>query len=202
MITAAFVYLLASTALIALEQKLAHLARNDRSLAWLSAHLYVPLARTLVLVAFVLLAYPALLGLEAAPPLGLVLRDGHADVLITTLFCASLALPLVPVVRAVPGAVLAGQGILACCLLTSWVAAALGAPEPRLWMGWLIALQVLAILIAGRYAARALIALYPRDPGAGFAAMAGEAARLASELPVVALYGWALGRQLVPFVAD
>lgn len=199
MIAAIAVYLLASATLIALEQKLAYATRADATQTWLNDRVYTPLARTFVLVLFVVMAYPTLLGLDQAPPLGHVLRDGHADTLITSLFAASLALPMVPVVRAVPGAVLAGQGILACCLLTTWVAATLGAPAPRLWMGWLVALEVLAVLIVGRYAGRALLALYPRGARAGIADIASEAARLASEIPAVALYGWALGRQLVPY---
>lgn len=201
MFAAVIAYVAASAALIALEQRLARAAHTDPQLAWLNERIYTPLGRTLVLVLFIVLAYPAPLGLPAAPPLGEVLRDGNADRLITALFVASLALPLVPVVRAVPGAVLAGQGILACCLLTSWVADALGAGPVRYWMGVLVALEVAAILVAGRFAARGVLALYPGRLRSRYADIASEAARLLSEIPAIALYGWALGRQLQPFAA-
>lgn len=196
MIAAVIAYLVAGAALIALEQRLDTIAQTDATFAWLNDHLYTPLARTLVLVLFIVLAYPDVLGLESAPALGEVLRAGNADVLISSLFAASLLLPLVPVVSALPGVVLAGQGILACCLLTSWVADALGVAEVRYWMGPLVALEVIAILLAGRLAARALAQIYPRPAHSRYSSVAGEAARLLSEVPAILVYGWALGRQL------
>ncbi len=188
-------YIAASIALIVIEQRLARLAGTDAGLQWLSDHIYVPILRTLVVLGFVALAYPALFGLAAAPPLPALLAGGRADLAITTAFFASLVLPLLPVMNHVPGSVLAAQGILACCLVAGWLAQAAGLDAVRLWAGWLVALQVVAILLAGSLSGRAVVRYYVPRKALHHAVLIEEGVRLAAVIAAILLYSFALGRQ-------
>ena len=190
-------FLVASVVLVVIEQRLVRLADTDAGIHWLSDHIYVPLLRTLVVLGFVALAYPALFGLATAPRLPELLGGGRADLVITAAFAASLVLPLLPFMERLPGAIMAAQGILACCLLAGWLGHAVGLAPTRLWAGWFVALQVVAILLAGKLLGRAIVKFYVPRQAQRFAPIIEEGARLASAIPAISLYSLALGRQFV-----
>ena len=189
-------FLVASIAMIAVEQRLLRLADTDPGIHWLSDHIYIPLLRTLVVLGFVALAYPALFGITTAPPLPALLGGGRADLVITAAFAASLVLPLLPFMERLPGAIMTAQGILACCLLAGWLAQA-GGLAPRLWTGWVVVVQVIAILLAGKLLGRAIVRFYVPRRALRFAPIIEEGARLASAIPAISLYSFALGRQFL-----
>ena len=190
-------FLVASIALIVVEQRLMVLADTDAGIHWLSDHIYIPLLRSLVVLGFVALAYPALFGIETAPPLPALLGGGRANLAITTAFAASLVLPLLPFMERLPGAITATQGILGCCLLASWLGQAAGLAPARLWTGWFVALQVVAILVAGKLLGRAVVKFHVPRRAQRFAPLIEEVARLASAIPAISLYSFALGRQFL-----
>lgn len=195
MITAIAFYLVASVALIAIERRLVRFADVDPGIDWLNDHVYTPLLRTFVVLGFVALAYPALFGLADAPPLLRLLRGGRADLALTAAFAISLVLPLVPGIYRLPGAVLALQGILACCLLAGWLAEHYGV-QPRLWAGWVVVAQVGAALVAGKLIGKTIVKIYVPRRRERDALVVEEAARMLSEIPAIALYADALGRFL------
>ncbi|MBT8144635.1 MAG: hypothetical protein KJO55_08035 [Gammaproteobacteria bacterium] len=197
MLVAIAFYIAASIGLIYVEQRLALLGNDDAVIDWLNDHVYTPALRTFALVAFILLAYPDLYGLTDAPSLATVLRDGRADLLLTTLFFISLFLPLVTVVDRIPGAILALQGILGCAMLASWVGDALDRGDINIWVGWPIIAQIIAILLAGLALGRLASWLYAPRLRQRYAGPVREAARLAAEIPAILVYSFAVGQQFL-----
>lgn len=204
LLTAGVVHLLL---LAALWPATVWLDRRTREVAlthWLLEHLGYPLLRALVIVVFVLLAYPALFGLEAAPARQALLaaEPGRWHTLLNWVFLASLLLPVVPVLGAIQALILPLQGMVAAALLFSWLAQALGAQAVSLWPGAreLAVISLAALVshgaarwVAGRLGAELDRALNLADDGE---ALVFESVVLMFQLPVLLLYGLGLGRQL------
>ena len=169
-----------------------HIAEIGRSL-WRSA----------VVMAAVLLAYPALFGFRAAPALiillpGNVLQGVGA---LTLVFLCRVLASLVPALRVRTGMLDTLQGMAAVAVLFAWYSHYLGALSTSVWPGLLAALALwgLSVLMP------ALAAGLGRDFGAGLAArfgiaslepLCGQAMGMAAVAPIVMLYGYLLGMQL------
>jgi hypothetical protein len=171
--------------------------------AWLWEHLYAPMLRAAILLAFLFIAYPALYGLSEAPPLLSVLfaGEGRFGHLLGVLFLLSLVLPLVPVAGALPGLVLPIQGMAGAALLFHWLAQAVGVTEPSYWPGAGVAALMLAVSLAAYWLAKwcvaALQGIATQWNVADLDDLVFEAVLLLFQAPAIILYSASLGRQLV-----
>ncbi len=173
--------------------------------AWMVEHIALPLARAAVLSLFVLIAYPALFGLEAAPPLAQVLfaENGRLTALVNLAFVISLLLPLLPFGGRRQGLILPLQGIALSMLLFNWTATAIGIDDYSYWPGTANAVAVIAIsLIAPQLAhhiSHWLGAHVDRiATREGFEDLVFEGLLLFLQAPAIIVYSLSLGRQLTP----
>ena len=95
--------------------------------AW--RHVFGPLMRAALIAAFVLIAYPALIGVRSAPPLAILLEDSSIGItgLLNMLFVLSVVLPIVVRPLRRPGLIVPIQGLVATAVVFSWFTAYLGA---------------------------------------------------------------------------
>lgn len=181
--------------------------RNDTNPAWVWSfeHVVTPLFRAVLVVVFVVIAYPSVFGLYAAPPLD-VLVDVDADRmsrLVGLLFGVSLLVPLAdhPLTR--PAIVLPLQSVLATGTVFLWLKDYLGITVATLWPGaGFVALILVLSFTSHRLVVRAA-ALLGRHYDDRFA-VEGSAKWLArglepwAQIPTIVFYGAALGLQLAP----
>lgn len=202
--TAALVHLLLLAALWPFTVWLERRVREVTVTHWLLEQLGYPLLRALLIIVFILIAYPALFGLQSAPPWQALLaaEPGRWQSLLNWVFLASLLLPLLPVLGALQALILPLQGMLASALVFGWLAENRDLNEISLWPGTGTLLLILFAALLSHAAAKALArrlgpALDRRlnlaDEGE---ALAFETVILLFQLPVILLYGLALGRQL------
>lgn len=92
-------------------------------LRWQWEHVAIPLLRILLLLLFIVLAYPELYGLHSASAFGTVVstENGHTYHLINILFILAVLLPLVPVIGDWQALALPLQGATAVALIFSWM---------------------------------------------------------------------------------
>lgn len=125
---------------------------------WLFEHVLIPAARAMTLVLFILVAYPALFGLETAPPLGELLAADRMRIttLLNIVFVLTLLLPLLPGISRWPELVLPLQGITAATLLFRWLASTLPEREIHYWPGLTTVLGLLALAVVTHWLAKEL----------------------------------------------
>lgn len=165
-------------------------------LLWLYAHIAAPLLRILLLLLFIVLAYPYLFGLPAAPPLTDVLAGGSARTmqLINWLFIISVLIPLLPVVGTWPGLVLPLQGLTAAGLVYSWLP---GAAMSDYWPGMPVLLLLPALALLGYTAAlwlgnRLAGWIEPRFNISHSESIISNALLIALQLPIIVIYAHSL----------
>ncbi|NIR59223.1 MAG: hypothetical protein GWO02_06730 [Gammaproteobacteria bacterium] len=204
LLVAGGVYALLALGLLIGEGALLERLRHVPVSAWIAERVGLPLARAALVIAFVLLAYPAIFGLDGrAPPLGEVLaaEGGRLHVLLNGVFAAGVLLPLVPVLGAVEALVLPVQGAAAATLLFGWTAVAAGAPQTAPWAGWAAAAALVLIAAVGHRAslwagARLGPVIDRRFAVTGGAGLVYEGLVLLCQLPAIVVYGRALGARL------
>lgn len=170
---------------------------------WLWEHLYLPMFRAVVLMSFILLAYPVLFGLHEAPALADLLsaEDGRVSRLLGLVFLLSLVLPLLPALGTIPALILPLQGIAGAALLFNWVCRARGIAEVSYLPDWQ-ALMAMVSLAAGTYWLAQNTLLVTDWLGREFLETAdldeliGEGLTLLLQAPVIIVYGLSLGSQL------
>ncbi len=190
---------------LALARVIAGVAADAGSgaLGWLWAHLYAPMLRAGAVAVFLLLAYPALFGLEAAPPLGDLLAAGEHRLsrLIGLLLLVSLALPLVVAGPLATALALPAQGLAASALLLGWVAAHDPALTVAYWPGAGAAAALVGVAVAGYWLARRALDLIgglgertlgTRDLDAALR----EAVLMLFQAPAILIYTLATGARL------
>ena len=93
-------------------------------LEWMYSHIGLPFARVILVLIFILSAYPALYGVDLIPSLGNVLLEHSERIhsLINWLFVSSLVIPFIPMVGIIPALVIPIQAILATAMLFNWAA--------------------------------------------------------------------------------
>ncbi|MEX2524133.1 MAG: hypothetical protein WD750_04180 [Gammaproteobacteria bacterium] len=157
MLTAAMIYAGLSLIGIVFFHRIHALLENS-ILFWKWEHIGMPLLRTALMLAFILIAYPILFGLTDAPPLiELFARDGmRLNYLFNLIFIVTLILPLTPVIGEWTELVLPLQGIAASLLLFSWLADAAGVEPVRYWPGWNTVFMVLILAMITHWLATAL----------------------------------------------
>ena len=186
-----------AAALLGLEWLRRH-AESAAPSAWLLRHFGRPLVHALLLVAFVLIAYPALLGLQHAPGLTSMLNGGsHLSGLINLAMLLALALPWVARPAGLQALLLPLQTAALLMLLGHWLAAApLGyLPDPV--SGALFVAFAWAGYRLNRLFGSALGELIDRRWAvAGSGTIVGEALLPLFQAPGVIAYGLTLGHQL------
>lgn len=191
-----------SIALVWAEFRLSGWLHHHPVTGWLSEHVYLPLARAALILAFIAMAYPVLYGVTGTPPLPALLAGGEHRLshLINLLFLLSLLLPLLPVIGALPGLILPAQGITAAGLLFYWLIGATG-QAADLFPGWPAAGMILLWIYAGH---RLALAAADRLGAWGntrfemedLEKAAYEFLILICQTPAILIYTLALGRQL------
>ena len=170
---------------------------------WLWEHFYAPLLRAGVLVAFLLLAAPDIYGVTGPhSATGLLFAvEGRFGHLLGLVFLLSLALPLLPVVGALPALVLPIQGVAGTALVFGWLAQSAGLSEVSYWpgLGTLFLLCGLSV-VAYWLATRAVALIQGIGTHWNFAdldELVFEAVLLLFQAPVIIVYSSSLGRQLI-----
>lgn len=183
--------------------RLHHAVQDVGFTAWTVEHVLLPWCRVLALLLFLLLAYPRLFGLEAAPPMPDLLwgRDGRVSTLINTAFVLSLLLPLTPLLGRLQGLVLPMQAIAMATLLFHWLILALNVPAVSYWPGGDAAAVIMLLAPLTQQLARHVShwigchvnRRYQRE---GFETLLYEGLLLFFQIPTVLIYTLTLGRQL------
>lgn len=170
---------------------------------WLFEHVLIPAARAMTLVLFILVAYPALFGLETAPPLGelLAVDRMRLTTLLNVVFLLTLLLPLLPGISRLPELVLPLQGITAATLLFRWLASSLPAREILYWPGMNTVLGLLLLAVVTHWLAKGLShQLAQRLDRAldieGSDRLIYRSVVMLMQMPVILLYTLSLGGQL------
>ena len=186
-----------------LERCLAPRLRTQPAVARWWRRLGAPSLRSALIVSAVALAYPALFGLRAAPPLVALLANDRVS-LGVSLGLVFLARPLalrLAAVRARPGLLDALQGLFAVAVMFRWFAAYLGAASVSLWPGFAAA----AVLAALCLVMPSLAAGLGYDFGARvvqdraldtLAPLCGNAMGMIAVAPIMMIYGYLLGLQI------
>ncbi len=169
---------------------------------WLWENLYAPMVRAGILMAFLLLAYPEIFGLNHAPTIGRLLfeEQGRFGSLLGVLFLLSLLLPLLPAVGRFPALVLPVQGIAGSALVFHWLAEASNLARVSYWPGFGTVFLLSTLSVAAYWLATRAIS-FIQDVGthwdiADLDELVFEAVLLLFQVPVIVIYCASLGRQL------
>ncbi len=167
---------------------------------WILLHMGLPLLRVALLLAFLLMAYPALYGMRGLPALGQVLGAEPARLasLVNVAFLIALLLPWVPGIGRIQALVLPVQGITASAQLFVWASrdAALGPVD--LWPGTATLLGITVAALLGHLLALRL-AVWVRDWGRAtlqvddLDAAGYQTLILVLQVPAILLYSLSLG---------
>ncbi len=186
-----------------LEFRLNRALGGDAALQWSWQFLLGPLARAAIIAGFVLLAYPALYGVRVAPSLATLLAGDalRVNTLIGILFIVSLLLPLLSLFSERSVLLLPAQALIATAIVFSWFTHDLGATSASLWPGLPTALILTGFILAGHRLAVMLSHLLGeafdlRFATTGAAALVLSATEMLVQVPVMLLYGYALGQQI------
>jgi len=126
-LTAIIAFTLLSIAIEIVGWKFQLLVQDISFNMWLLERIFIPLARAISLMIFILLCYPLLFGITVAPPLNSLLLEGshRINVLMNVLFVLPLLFSIIPVLGKMPALLLPIQGIAGSTLVFSWMQAAL-----------------------------------------------------------------------------
>lgn len=169
---------------------------------WYLQHIWIPLIRVFSIIAFIVLAYPVLLGLNEAPPiLELLAADNRFNTLLNALFFVTIALPLLPVIGRLHALVLPLQGIAAVLLLVNWLPPAQHFPAINFWpnshlLAGLLIMALLSHWLALKTAEAFGDWLDERLNREGFAILIYQMILLLFQAPIILSYSLYLGGQL------
>lgn len=201
-LAARLLYLLLGAALLWVEVRAYGRAGMTPVSEWVRDHVALPLLRVVLLVAFVLMAYPSLLGMAPAPALGEVLFGGDHRLrdLINLTFVIGLLLPLTPVIGRIEALVLPVQGVAAVWLLAVWTATQAGG-QGTPWPSAMGVAVVAVIAVIGQWVSTALAGPLGSATDRAWgtedsAALWNEAVLLAFQPLVIVAIGLDLGRGL------
>ncbi|MDJ0861890.1 MAG: hypothetical protein QNJ82_06590 [Gammaproteobacteria bacterium] len=170
---------------------------------WLWQHVYAPQLRAASLLIFLFMAYPTLYGLTDAPSVVQLLKaeEGRFGHILGVTFVLSLALPMLPVIGAIPALVLPVQGAVAAALLFHWLAESTHPDSLSYWPGAGVALGMLVLSVAA-YGLAGQAARLTEHLGhrvldvADLGDLVLETLLLLLQAPAIVLYATVLGRQL------
>jgi hypothetical protein len=170
---------------------------------WIFQHLVIPAARATALVAFILVAYPALFGLNSAMPMGELLSQDKMRLtnLYNVTFVLSLLLPLIPLFSRLPALLLPIQGIIAASMVFHWLAATQPQVEASIWPGFNIFGIVIVLAIITHAVAKELSHILAQRLDAAIERQGSDkliyrTVVMALQAPVILVYTLALGEQV------
>lgn len=183
--------------------RLLELVHDALPTLWIFEHLVIPAARATTLVAFILVAYPALFGLNEAMPMGELLSQSKMRLtnLYNVTFLLSLLLPLFPLFDRLPALLLPIQGIIAASMVFHWLAATQPQLEASIWPGFpIVGIVVVAAIISHAVAKELSHILARRIDDAiereGSDKLIYRTVVMTLQAPVILVYTLALGEQL------
>lgn len=184
---------------------LAYIAENhlpSRLLQWQWEHVAMPLLRILLLLLFIVMAWPELYGIQSGPALDAVLTpdSGRSITLVNLLFVLAMLLPLIPVLGDWHVLTLPLQGITAVALLFNWM------PDSQatlsvFWPGWLTVFTLVVVawvayqvsVLAGEYLGQDVDAHWHVT---GSHEMISNILLLILQAPIIIIYAHSLGTHL------
>jgi hypothetical protein len=130
-----------------------HARLENSVLQWKWDNIAIPLAQAAILMAFILMAYPVIYGIEQAPAISALLSEDDLRInhLINLIFIVSLLFPLIPVLGNWHELVLPFQGIAASMMIFSWLASGLGVSQYSFWPGWEVVSGCLALGVVAHW---------------------------------------------------
>ncbi len=187
--------------IIYLLEKLRNKLDESTLLEWMYAHVGMPFARVLLILLFIVAAYPALYGVDHFPSLTDVLFEHSERIhsLINWLFIASLIIPFIPMIGVIPALVTPIQSILATALLFNWATRDMQTTSlfPNLWVLLLIIiLSIVTHKIAKVFAEFVGRSAQKNINQRDMTHLVYESSLLAFQAPAILLYGFYLGSQL------
>ncbi|MFT7457998.1 MAG: hypothetical protein ACI909_000670 [Planctomycetota bacterium] len=116
-------------------------------LQWPWDNIGMPFFRAVLMLVFILLAYPIIFAIEDAPAIATLLdvNEMRINYLINCLFLITLLFPLIPVIGCWEELILPVQAIAACIMLFSWLVAELQLSNIHYWPGVYIALSIVVL---------------------------------------------------------
>ena len=180
-----------------------HKALEGSLLDWPWENIASPLMRTLLMITFISLSYPALFGIKEAPAFSELLFAGNKrfTLLLNFLFLITLFFSLIPVIKERHELVLPIQAIVACSLLFSWLGQALGVADITYWPGLDTVIFIIIIALGSYWLSIQLSHKFGeiidhRFNVSNSAALISQSMLLFAQSPAVLLYSAALGKQL------
>lgn len=124
-----------------------HASLEHSILQWNWDHVAMPLIQVLLIILFIVIAYPVVFGINAAPSIGAVLSDGEIrmNILVNLLFVLTLLFPLIPIIGNWNELILPLQGIAASMMIFSWLASEVGIERISYWPGFLNILMIIFV---------------------------------------------------------
>jgi hypothetical protein len=200
---ALFVFAVLSLLVEVLGLRLLETVHDAPPTVWIFQHLVIPGARATTLVAFILVAYPALFGLNTAIPMGELLNQGKMRLtnLYNVTFVLSLLLPIIPLFSRLPALLLPIQSIIAASMVFHWLRLSQPQVETSLWPGFtLLGLVIVLAMITHAVAKELSHLLAQRIDAAiereGSDRLIYRTVVMALQAPVILVYTLALGKQL------
>ena len=202
-IIAMLVFISISIATEIVGRKILLLLHDASPSEWMFEHIFIPLARAIGLMIFILLSYPILFGIHDAPPLSTLLSSGshRISTLMNIVFVLPLLFSLIPVVGKIPAFILPIQAIAGSSLIFSWMQGAETMHSIHYFPRIHIVLTIIALAIIShalaRWASNHLSNIVNRwwniDDGQ---LIVYRIVILAIQLPVILIYTRGLGLQL------
>jgi len=185
-------------------RKILLLLEDTGASEWIFEHIFIPLARAIGLMIFILLSYPILFGIHEAPALSELLfsGSGRINTLMNVIFVLPLLFSLIPILGNIPALILPIQAIAGASLIFSWMQAAISNQSVHYFPKFSVFLIIvlLAILSHG-------IALWASHLASSFVnrklyiddgqKIIYRIVILAIQLPVILIYMRGLGMQLL-----
>ena len=180
-----------------------HRLLEHHSLQWFWDHIGTPLLRTILIIMFIILAYPELFAVKQAPDVSelLAMGDDRAIHVINIIFLLTLLVPLLPVIGSMESLILPLQGMTASAVLFSWLAESQRVrgvsyfPE----LSTMIFIFVMAVLthwFALHISANIGEELDEKYRVVNSSSFISKAMVLVIQSPIILLYSLSLGRQL------
>jgi hypothetical protein len=180
-----------------------HRVLEHSILQWSWDKIGMPFLRAVLMLLFLLLAYPVIFAISDAPPVIALLDNDELRVnyLINLIFVVTLLFPLIPVLGKWEELILPAQAITASAMLFSWLAADLGFKNIQYWPGIITVISILVIAFLSHWLALAVSHFLGDAIDEKFSVehaghLLSRALVLFMQSPAILLYSAALGRQL------
>ncbi len=171
------------------------------TLEWLHDHVFYPLVRVVLVLIFVLTAYPNLYGIDQLPELRTVLFEQTSRIhsLINWLFLVSLIIPFLPMAGIIPALIVPIQSILATALLFHWATTGVENISllPTVWiLLFFLILCVATHMVAKIFAKFVGSRIDNKINRNDVSHLVYESTLLIFQVPAILIYGFYLGSQI------